>query len=131
MTPEQLLAGYHAAMVDGDARAFADLYAPDGTHEFPFFNPHGVSRLHGPDEIRGYYEPLWANLPVTMDRVDSTAVHRPAPDVIIDELVSTGRRRSDGAPFRLAGLVILTVGDGKIINARDYMDLLGVQHQLG
>jgi ketosteroid isomerase-like protein len=131
LTSEQLLDRYHAAMVAGDADALADLYAPDGVHEFPFFNPQGVKRLHGPDQIRGFYRPLWADSPASLDRIETVSLHHTETDgMIINELVSIGHRRSDGMPFRLAGLLILTTRDGSIINNHDYMDLAGLHSQL-
>ena len=131
LTAEQLLDRYHAAMIAADADAFADLYAPGGVHEFPFVNPQGVTRLLGPDQIRDFYRPLWADTPVVLDRVETTfQCHTDTEGMIINELVSIGRRRTDDEPFRLAGLVILTAADGRITHTRDYMDLLGLQSQL-
>lgn len=130
LSADDLLDRYHAAMIAADSDAFAELYAPDGVHEIPFFTPQGVSRLQGPEQIRDYYRPLWAEMPITLDRVENTAVHRTgSAATIISESVSIGHRR-DGAPFRLPGLVILTARDSKIIKVRDYMDLLGLRHQL-
>jgi ketosteroid isomerase-like protein len=124
---DQLVDRYHAAMVAADADAFAGLYAPDGIHEFPFFNPYGVTRLDGPDQIRSFYQPLWSASDVVLDRVDSTALHHTDDrDTVIDELVSTGRRGPSRRPFRLAGLVVLTARDGRIVKVRDYLDLLGL-----
>lgn len=131
LTPEQLLDRYHAAMIAADADAFAELYAPEGVHEFGFVNPQGVSRLQGPDQIRDFYRPLWAQTPVAVDRIENTSLCRTDTEgMIINELVSIGHRRPDGKPFRLAGLVILTARAGKIIKVRDYMDVFGLRQQL-
>lgn len=132
LSADELLARYHAAMIAGDADSFAELYAPDGVHEFPFFNPHGVSRLVGPGQIRDFYRPLWTSTDVVLDRVESTAVHHTDTDgMVIDELVSIGHRGPDRRPFRLAGLLILTARAGKIIKVRDYLDLMGLAASAG
>ena len=131
LTPEQLLERYHAAMIAGDADGFAALYSPDGVHEFPFANPQGVSRLQGPDQIRDFYRPLWANTPVVLGRIENTSLHHgETAGVIINELVSIGHRRPDDKPFRLASLLILTSSEGQITNVRDYLDVFGLQSQL-
>lgn len=131
LTPEQLLDRYHAAMIAADADGFAALYAPEGIHEFPFVSPQGVRRLQGPDQIRDFYRPLWANTPVVLDRIENSSLHHArTAGMIINELVSIGHRRPDDKPFRLAGLLILTSSEGKIINVHDYMDVFGLQTQL-
>lgn len=133
VTSEQLLHEYHAAMVSGDSDALADLYAHDGVHEFPFFTPGGVRRLEGPEQICEFYAPRWAARGVWIDRVETVFPHRLAneADRVVNGFVSVGRRRDDGAPFRLAGLLILTARDGKIVHVLDYMDIAGLQNQLG
>jgi uncharacterized protein len=129
-TPDELLGRYHAAMINISADDLADLYADDSIHEFPFFNPQGVSRLTGREQVRAYYRQLWSDVPVVLERIESTATHQTTtPGMIINELICHGRLRSTGAPFQLGGLIVLTARAGKIISVRDYMDLMGLAAQ--
>lgn len=131
-TAEQLLPRYRQAMLAADADAFADLYDPDGIHEFPFRTPAGVTRLQGREEIRRFYRGLWSDLPVEIARIDDVAVHTTGdPATVINELRISGTVRSTGADFGLNTVIVVTARDGSIVNARDYMDVFGLAAQTG
>ncbi|HEY9293972.1 MAG TPA: nuclear transport factor 2 family protein [Microlunatus sp.] len=126
-----LLQSYHQAMINFSADAFADLYATDAVHEFPFRNPDGVQRLAGREEIRDYYRALWSDPAVILEQIDERATHQPSPSMIINEWHGTGHRRADGAAFQLSGVIVLAADRGMITAVRDYMDVQGLLSQLG
>ena len=54
LSPREVLAAYHQAIVEADPDAVAELYAVDAVHEFPFLFP-GVTDYHGREEVRAGY----------------------------------------------------------------------------
>jgi ketosteroid isomerase-like protein len=126
-TTRQLLDRYHQAMINTSADELADLYAADAVHEFGFFNPAGIQRLDGREQVRAYYRRAWARPPLRLTKITNLAVH-PAgeSDTVIAEWVAEARPVGDGAPFSLAGVNVLTSRGRELIMVRDYMDLLGV-----
>lgn len=126
-----LLDRYRAAMMMFSADELADLYAADGVHEFPFRTHDGVTRLEGREQVRSYYRRLWAEPPVTLDRIDNRALHQVAPDTIIYEWSGTGRHRNPDvdAVFELSGVIVMTARNGLIASLRDYMDVYGLLSQ--
>lgn len=124
-----LLGRYHSAMINVDADTFADLYAADGVHEFPFRTPDGVGRLTGREQIRRHYRRLWAEPPVHLDRIEDRASHQVSETMIINEWHGTGRRHSNGGAFELSGVIVLSSRDGELDLVRDYMDVYGLLSQ--
>ncbi|SDT46524.1 nuclear transport factor 2 family protein [Microlunatus soli] len=124
-----LLDRYHRAMITFDADAFADLYAADGVHEFPFRTPDGTQRLVGRDKIRSYYRRLWAEPPVRLDRIEDRASHQVSDTVIINEWHGTGRHRNTTEGFELNGVIVLSARNGELDLVRDYMDVYGLISQ--
>lgn len=129
--PREVLGRYRRAMLDVDADALADLYAPDAVHEFPF-RVHGFpDRYHGREEVRAGYRTAWASHRVQLAGIRSVAVHEGAdPEVVVGEHVLTGTVRATGAPFELAGILVIRVRDGLITEVHDYLDVAAVARQL-
>ncbi|WP_129842452.1 nuclear transport factor 2 family protein [Streptomyces sp. RFCAC02] len=126
--PLSVLARYRRAMLTKSADDLADLYAPDGVHEFPFAFPGVPGRLAGREAVRETYRALWGATPVTVRAVHEVAVHTTGdPAVIVAEqtAVTAG---ADGSERHVPGLLVLRVGDdGLLTHVRDYMDTGAVQ----
>lgn len=121
-TPEETFRRLLDLLLAKDMDAIADLWAEDGTAEFPFAAP-APRRLASREEVRGYL----AGYPDLMDVRDipSVTVHRTdRPDTIVVEFTATGRTVRTGEPYRLDYIVVLTVRNGLITRYRDYWNPL-------
>ncbi|MQY16112.1 putative PhzA/B-like protein [Streptomyces sp. RB5] len=130
--PREVLARYYRAMLDKSADDLADLYAPDGVHEFPFTAPGFPPRFEGREAVRAGYRAAWGASPVQVEEVREVAVHETTdPAVIVAEHVVVGSLPATGAAFTVPGLLVLHVHDGRITRTRDYMDTLAVSAARG
>ena len=118
MTIEEIVTGYHAAMLHKSADELADLYAEDGVHEFPF---GGMPSYEGRERIRAGYHAMWGATAFEATEVRRLALHHTRdPEVVVveqDTIVSAG-----GRSITVPGLLVLRVRDGRIVHTRDYMD---------
>ncbi|MFG2693390.1 nuclear transport factor 2 family protein [Kitasatospora sp. NPDC048407] len=122
-----VLARYQRAMLRLDADALAELYAPDGVHEFPFRFPGFPARLEGREEIRAGYKAAWSGTPARPTGIEETGVHLSTdPEVLVAEQTVRGEIAGGRGEFAIPGLLVLRVRDGLIVHARDYMDGLAV-----
>ncbi|MEV7801331.1 nuclear transport factor 2 family protein [Microbispora sp. NPDC088329] len=132
LTPREVLARFHRAMVDRSADDLAGLYAADAVHTFPFRAPLFPARLQGREEIRALYRASWGASPVRLAEIHDVVVHEAAdPEVVTGEWEGTGSVGPDGRPFRATGLLTLRVRNGEIVETRDYMDVFGTYHAMG
>jgi ketosteroid isomerase-like protein len=122
MSIEEIVAGYHAAMLHKSADELAGLYAEDGLHEFPF---GGLPPYRGREEIRAGYRASWGTTPAEVRQVRRLALHRTEdPEVVVveqDVHVTVGDR-----PITVPGLLVLRIRGGEIVHTRDYMDTSAV-----
>ncbi|KNB53865.1 nuclear transport factor 2 family protein [Streptomyces caatingaensis] len=132
-SPRDVLAAYHRAILALSADDLADLYAPDGVHEFPFLTPGRPDRYRGREEIRAGYRASWgARTPVRLQEIHDVAVFDGAdPEIVVGLWRATARFAPDAAPITLSGLLILRVRDGLVVHAYDYLDFLGAFHASG
>ncbi|MFC6022555.1 nuclear transport factor 2 family protein [Plantactinospora solaniradicis] len=131
LSPSEVLARYHRAMLDKSADDLADLYSVDAIHEFPMLFPGMPESYHGREEIRAGYRAAWAALPARVEEIGDVVLHQTAdPEVIIVEqrvgcvLTATGR------PFAANNLLVIRVHDGLITHVRDYLDALTLNQAL-
>ena len=130
-TARKLLAGYHRAMLDKDANAFANLYADNAVHEFPLLSPFFPQRLNGREAIRRHYAAVWGASPIVILEIRDIAVHQTtAPDVIVAEAQYTAESIRTKKRFDLSFVIVMQIQDGLIVNLRDYMDALGAAYEL-
>ena len=131
-SPRDVLHRYHQAMLALSANALADLYAPDGIHEFPLTAPGRPPRYNGREEIRAGYGAAWGASPARVDEIRDVVVHETAdPEVIVTEQEIAATNTTTGQPFTLRFLLVMRVRDGLIVHLRDYMDALGAAYALG
>ncbi|MEU6720904.1 nuclear transport factor 2 family protein [Nonomuraea sp. NPDC046802] len=118
MSIEDVVTGYHAAMVHKSADELADLYAQDGLHEFPF---GGLPPFKGREEVRAGYQAMWGGTAFDAQEVRRVALHRTEdPEVVVVE--QTTVVMAAGQSVDVPGLLVLRVRNGHIIHTRDYMD---------
>ncbi|MGW3494751.1 nuclear transport factor 2 family protein [Streptomyces sp. NPDC001020] len=130
--PREVLARYQRAVLDKSADDLADLYAVDAIHEFPFFFPGMPALYRGREEVRAGYRTVWGGSPAQPQQIREVAVHQSTdPEVITVEQVVTGTVTTTGQPFNFPGLLVIRVRMGLIVHVRDYMDGLGVAHEMG
>ncbi|MER5554630.1 nuclear transport factor 2 family protein [Streptomyces sp. NPDC002793] len=117
-------------MLVKDMNAVADLWAPDGTAEFPFAAGSSPRILRGREEVRAYL----ARYPELMDMREVAALSvRPTDqaDTVVVEWTATGRTVATGRPYRLDYIVVLTARDGLIARFRDYWNPLSAAAAAG
>lgn len=129
VTARELLGRYHEAMIQFAADDFADLYAEDACHEFPFFSPGLPDRLVGRDQIRATYRSMWARPTVRLRSIRDVSVYE-LPDSVLNEW-SAEVELPGSDSFTLTGAIMLKAHDGLIVHVRDYMDVLGLAHRTG
>jgi uncharacterized protein len=128
---QELLAGYHDAMLRFDARALSDLYAHDAVHEFGFFTPGHPRRYEGRAQILDGYSRAWATPSVALDEIKQTATHATAAGSLVNEWHAAGSRLDNQARIEIAGVLVMSASHGLLVHVRDYMDVLGLAAQTG
>ncbi|OLR92367.1 nuclear transport factor 2 family protein [Actinokineospora bangkokensis] len=118
MTPRDLLDEALRLLLAKDMAGFSDLWAEDGTMEFPFA-PEGYPRLEGRAAVADYVR----DYPDLLDIHEFTdlVVHETAdPRTIVAEFAARGAVTATGAPYQLRYIAVITAVDGKITSYRDY-----------
>lgn len=118
-TPENVFRRGLDLLLAGDMDGFADLWAEDGTMEFPFAAAGSPQRLDGREEVRRYL----ADFPQTVryEEFPSVMVHRTQdPEVVVVEFGARGTAVHSDKPFEMRYVAVVTVRDGNIVSYRDY-----------
>lgn len=129
-TPEETFRRLLDLLLAKNMDAVADLWAEDGTAEFPFVVEAMPRRLAGREAVRGYL----AGYPELMDVREIPAVtvhHTERPDTIVVEFTANGRTVRTGEPYRLDYIAVITVWDGLITHYRDYWNPLAAAAAAG
>lgn len=129
-TPEEIFRRLLELLLAKDMDAVADLWALEGTAEFPFAAGAAPLRLAGREAVRGYL----AGYPELMDvrEIPPVTVHRTEqPDTIVVEFTAHGRTVRTGEPYRLDYITVITVRDGLITHYRDYWSPLAAAAAAG
>ncbi|MFF7651395.1 nuclear transport factor 2 family protein [Streptomyces sp. NPDC007983] len=106
-----------------DMQGFADLWAEDGTMEFPFAPPGWPRRLEGREAVREYVRDYTDH--IDLRAVVHEAVHRTAdPGVLIVEFTVDAVAVATGRAHRIDYVAVITVRDGEIVSYRDYWNPL-------
>lgn len=125
MTRRKLLDMAVGLLLAKDMSGFADLWATDGTMEFPFAPPGWPTRLDGREAVREYlrgYTDVFDIKNVTQQTVHETT----DPEVIIAELEMDGVLVRTGQPYQRRYISVITVRNGQIAGYRDYWSPLGM-----
>ena len=131
-TPADVLARRHQAILDRDADAFADLFAPDAVIEVPFAGPTGMpARLEGREAIREYSRIVLAS-PLRLEDFEVAELHQTSdPEVVIAEMRTKGTVTTTGRSFTATSVQILRIRDGQIVLFRDFADPRGLEDVIG
>lgn len=129
-TPEEVFRRGLELLLVKDMDGFADLWAENGTMEFPFAAVGSPKRLDGKEEVRRYL----AGFPQMVDyrEFPSVKVHRTQnPEVIVVEFGAGGRIVSTGKPFEMRYVAVITAREGRIVSYRDYWSPIMAAAALG
>ncbi|MFD2416850.1 nuclear transport factor 2 family protein [Amycolatopsis pigmentata] len=125
MTPREVIDKALELLLAKDMSGFADLWAADGTMEFPFAPPGWPTRLDGREAVREYLR----GYPDVFDVkgvVEQTVHETTDPEVIIAEVEVEGVEIPTGKSYRRRYISVITVRDGHIAAYRDYWSPLGL-----
>lgn len=106
-------------LVEHDMAAFAALWAPEGTMEFPIAGDGWPARLEGREAVTGYLEHYTEAVDVR-SIVSQTRHPGLDPETVVVEFVLDGVGVPTQRPFRMAYLALVTVGEEGITSYRDY-----------
>jgi uncharacterized protein (TIGR02246 family) len=124
VTPADVLARRRQLMLNGDADAFADLFAPDAVMEFVFHGPPGASpvRLAGREAIREYSRQFMA-FQLRVDEYEAVELYQSQdPEVVIAEMRTKATVTTTGRSITAKSIQVLRIQDGHIVLFRDFAD---------
>ena len=131
VTPADVLARRRQVILDGDADAFADLFAPDGVIEAPFAPPGAPSCLVGREAIREYSRRVVAS-PLRLEDYEVTELYQTQdPEVVIVEMRAKGTVTTTGRSFTATSIQVLRIRDGQIALFRDFANPQVLKDVLG
>ena len=130
-TPRQTVERFLRAVVGPTPGDLADCYADQIVIEMPFASGLAPGRLETTrEEIRQRFAAGAASRRYTGLR--DVHIHETAdPDVLVVEYTLDGTRTSDGEPFTMTFVMVLTFRDGLIAHSRDYTDPIAGARALG
>jgi uncharacterized protein len=130
-SPRQTVERFLAAVVSPAPGDMADCYADRVVIEMPFASGLTPQRLETTrEEIRARFAAGAASRRYTAVR--DVRVHETAdPGVLVLEYRLDGTRLSEGEPFTMAFVMVLTFRDGLIAHSRDYTDPMAGARALG
>jgi len=113
-------------LLDKNIPAWVDLWAENGTMEFPFAPPGWPGRLEGREAVAAYMRHYPDH--IELHDIRDVRIHQTTePDVIVVEMRGVGRVVETGGPFDMTYIAVVTFQDGLIASYRDYWNPLGVQ----
>lgn len=104
-----------AATQDHDVDALVECFAPDYVNETP---AHPLRGFTGREQVRQNWSAIFAGVPDITTRVVASAVDG---RTVWTEWEMSGTRR-DGVAHAMAGVIIFTVQDDRIVSARFYLE---------
>jgi steroid delta-isomerase-like uncharacterized protein len=130
-TPAEIAASYFAAVAEHDAQKMASHWDAEGIDDLVAF---GIYR--GPDEIRGFFDELFAAIPdleIFVDRVIADDRHAVVQYRMRGNFSGGSFQGLDapGKPVEVRGCDVLEVGDGRITRNTAYTDGLDFARQVG
>lgn len=113
-----------------DMTGFAQLWAPDGTMEFPFAAAGQRARLDGRSAVADYLSGYTEMLDVRA--ITSEVRHQTGdPSTVILEFEVDGVAVAAQKPYRMRYVAVVTVGEDGIENYRDYWSPQAAAEVLG
>jgi len=123
VTPADVLALRSQLILNGDADAFAALFAPDAVIESSFAGPPGTPlRLAGQEAIREDSR-RGMDSPLRLEDFEVAKLYQTEdPEVVITEMRATGTVTTTGRSFTTTSVQIIRIRDGHIVHSRDFAD---------
>jgi steroid delta-isomerase-like uncharacterized protein len=130
-TPEETARSYFQAVVDRDAQKMASHWHPEGVDDLVAF---GIFR--GPDEVRGFFDELFAAIPdseMIVDRVIADDRHAVVQWRLRGSFSGGSFQGLDapGKQVEMRGCDVLEIEDGLITRNTAYSDGLEFARQIG
>ena len=130
-SPEQVARSYFEAVASRDAQRMAEHWDPQGVDDIV---PFGIFR--GPDEIRGFFDELFAAIPdseMIVDRVIADDRHAVVQWRLRGSFSGGSFQGLDapGKHVEMRGCDVLEVEDGRITRNTAYSDGLDFARQVG
>jgi steroid delta-isomerase-like uncharacterized protein len=130
-SPEQVARSYFDALIERDAAKMGSHWDPEGVEEII---PFGIFR--GPDEIRAFFDELFAAIPdaqSTVDRVIADDRHAVVQWRLRGTFSGGSFQGLDpvGKPVTLRGCDVLEIEDGRLVRNTAYSDGLEFARQIG
>jgi ketosteroid isomerase-like protein len=123
VTPADVLALRSQLILNGDADAFAALFAPDAVIESSFAGPPGTPlRLAGQEAIREYSRRVMDSSLRLEDFEVAKLYQTEDPEVVITEMRATGTVTTTGRSFTTTSVQIIRIRGGRIVHSRDFAD---------
>lgn len=102
-----------------DMLGFANLWAPDGTMDFPFADGDRPRHLDGRAAVVEYLH-HYTDMFDVRDSVVQVIHDTADPDTIVVEWEASGVVIATARPYRMPYVAVITVGAGGIVSYRDY-----------
>jgi uncharacterized protein len=112
-------------LLDKNIPAWVDLWAEDGTMEFPFAPQGWPRRLEGKQAVAAYMRHYPDHIELH-DFPDVRIHQTTAPETIVVEMRGVGRVVATGGPFDMTYIAVVTIRDGRMSSYRDYWSPLAV-----
>jgi ketosteroid isomerase-like protein len=110
---------------------YQEMYAPEYGWHFPANNPKGMTR----EEEAGFVKLVWAGFPDIRWNIEEVVAHG---DMVVVRFTASGTHKGEYQGLLPTGKTVLTSGmwmarinNGKIVEAREDSDVLGMMTQLG
>ena len=124
---EHLFRSGFAALLHQDVEGFVDMWAEDGSIEFPYTLPGLPERLEGRAAIREHVR----SLPVRLEWLSEPVFHPTLdPATLIVEFSCQGHAVSTGKPYPQRYISVIELKEGRIFKYRDYWNPLVVQRAM-
>ncbi|MBB4682612.1 nuclear transport factor 2 family protein [Amycolatopsis jiangsuensis] len=112
-------------LLDKDIPAWIDLWAPEGTMDFPFAPPGWPKHLAGKEAIAAYLDGYDKH--IDLREIPDLRIHQTTdPETIVAEMRGVGRLVETGNPYDMTYIAVVTVRNGQFTGYRDYWNPLGV-----
>jgi ketosteroid isomerase-like protein len=116
------VSGYRA-LLKGDLEGFVDMWAEDGSLEFPYSPEGSPQRLDSKAAIREYLRRFPEMLRI--DRLGEPVFHQSEdPRVLVAEFSCEGQAVATGKPYNQKYISVVEFRDGRIVKYRDYWNPL-------
>jgi uncharacterized protein len=131
VTPADVLAQRHRAILSGDADGFADLFAPDGVIEMPFAGPGMPASIEGREAIRAYSRQMVASLLHIEDFEMVEFYQTQDPEVVVVEMRATATLTTTGQSFTAPSIQVFRIREGQIALFRDFANRAILEDVIG